>query len=69
MIQNAKDFGSIIKKYRKNLGLTQIQLSAVANVSPRFIGELERGKPTIELEKALHVADMLGIKLDNIDKE
>lgn len=69
MIQNAKDFGLIIKQYRKNLGLTQIQLSAVANVSPRFIGELERGKPTIELEKALHVADMLGIKLDNIDKE
>ena len=69
LIQNAKDFGQTIKKYRKQQGLTQIQLSAMANVSPRFVGELEKGKPTIELEKALHVAWMLGIKLKIDDKE
>ena len=41
----------------------------MANVSPRFIGELEKGKPTIELEKALYVAWMLGIELTVSDKE
>nr|DAI24237.1 MAG TPA: transcriptional regulator, y4mF family [Caudoviricetes sp.] len=61
IIQNAKSFGEAIKKYRKKQGLTQVQLSAMTNVSPRFIGELENGKPTIELEKALHVAWMLGL--------
>lgn len=69
MIQNAKSFGEAIKKFRKKQGLTQIQLSAMANVSPRFIGELEKGKPTIELEKALHVAWMLGLNLSSTDKE
>ncbi len=35
----------------------------MANVSPRFIGELEKGKPTIELDKALKVAWLLGLNL------
>ena len=69
IIQNAKSFGEAIKKYRKKQGLTQIQLSAMTNVSPRFIGELENGKPTIELEKALHVAWMLGLNLSYSDEE
>lgn len=69
MIQNAKSFGEAIKKFRKKQGLTQVQLSAMANVCPRFIGELEKGKPTIELEKALHVAWMLGLNLSSTDKE
>lgn len=69
IIENAKIFGETIRKFRKKQGLTQIQLSAMANVSPRFIGELEKGKPTIELEKALYVAWMLGIELTVSDKE
>ena len=68
-IQNATDFGTAVKQQRKKQGLTQTQLSAIANVSPRFIGELERGKPTIELEKALHVAWLLGLNLSFEDKE
>lgn len=69
IIQNSKDFGKIIKKYRKQQGLTQVQLAAMGNASPRFIGELEKGKPTIELEKALHIAWMLGIKFNAEDTE
>ncbi len=69
MIKNAKNFGEVIKKYRKAQGLTQVQLSAMANVSPRFIGELEKGKPTIELEKALYVAWMLGININVAGEE
>lgn len=69
MIQNAKNFGEAVRKCRKKQGLTQVQLSAMSNVSPRFIGELERGKPTIELEKALSVAWMLGLNLNTQDKE
>ena len=69
IIKNAKNFGEAIKKHRKKQGLTQVQLSAMANVSPRFIGELEKGKPTIELDKALYVAWMLGISLSFPDKE
>lgn len=69
IIENAKIFGETIRKFRKKQGLTQVQLSAMANVSPRFIGELEKGKPTIELDKALYVAWMLGLELTVSDKE
>ena len=69
IIENAKIFGETIRKFRKKQGLTQVQLSAMTNVSPRVIGELEKGKPTIELDKALYVAWMLGIELTVSDKE
>lgn len=68
-IKDAQLFGKYVRKYRKSQGLTQIQLSIVANVSPRFIGELEHGKPTIELDKALKVAWLLGLRLSVSDKD
>ena len=68
-IINSKTFGELIKRYRKSQGLTQIQLSIMSNTSPRFIGELEKGKPTIELNKALHVAYMLGLNITTPDEE
>ena len=64
IIQDVKAFGKLIRAVRKSQGLTQQRLSAMANTSPRFIGELERGKVTIEIGKALHVAWMLGLDID-----
>lgn len=63
IIKNAEEFGKAVRAYRKKQGLTQIRLSAMSGVGPRFIGELERGKPTIELDKALYVAWMLDMNL------
>lgn len=63
VIVTAKQFGGIIKKIRKQLKLSQIELAAACGVGPRFVRELEQGKPTCELEKALLVASMLGLKL------
>ena len=61
-IISAKDFGSLIKKSRKKSKLTQAQLAAASNTGERFIRELEKGKSTCQLEKALWVAQMLGIQ-------
>jgi y4mF family transcriptional regulator len=63
-IKDAKSFGAAIRAYRKQQGMTQLQLSAVANTSPRFIGALENGKPTVQLERALRVAWMLGMRFE-----
>lgn len=63
VILTAKKFGKIIKTTRKKLKLSQAELAAACGVGPRFVRELEKGKPTCELEKALLVASMLGIKL------
>lgn len=64
IIQDVTTFGQLIRAARKSQGVTQLRLSAMANVSPRFIGELERGKATIEMGKALHVAWLLGLSID-----
>jgi y4mF family transcriptional regulator len=63
-IKNSADFGQIIKQVRKHQKLRQIDLAAASGCGERFIIDLEKGKPTCELEKALRVAAMLGISLD-----
>ncbi|GAB4392798.1 MAG: hypothetical protein Tsb005_08370 [Gammaproteobacteria bacterium] len=63
-IITTNDFGKIIRETRRKAKLTQAQLAAAANTGERFIRELEKGKATCQLAKALFVAQMLGIKLD-----
>lgn len=68
-IRDAATFGKLIRDARKKQGLTQTQLAGIANTSPRLIGELERGKPTIQLEKALKIAWMLGVNIETPEIE
>jgi y4mF family transcriptional regulator len=63
-IEDSKSFGSAIKAYRKAQNLTQEKTANYSNVGIRFIVDLEKGKPTCELDKALRVAKVLGIKLE-----
>ncbi len=42
---------SFVKKRRKILGLTQLDLSQKAGVGLRFIRDLEQGKKTLRLDK------------------
>jgi y4mF family transcriptional regulator len=56
--------GKLIRATRKKAKLTQAELAAASGIGERFIRELEKGKPTCQLEKALFVIQMLGIKLD-----
>jgi HTH-type transcriptional regulator / antitoxin HipB len=52
--------GRIIRDERKELNLRQDQLAAASGVGLRFIIELERGKPTVQLGKVLTVLAALG---------
>ena len=63
-LTNAKEFGAAVRMYRKKQGATQLQLAAFANTGLRFISDLENGKPSVQLEKALRVAWLLGFKLE-----
>ena len=63
-IKTANDFGNLIKIARKKSRLTQTTLAAACGVGPRFIRELENGKANCQLEKALLIAQMLGIKFN-----
>jgi HTH-type transcriptional regulator/antitoxin HipB len=60
---DATDFGTCIRRARKEQGLTQRQLADFfSSFSREFLSDLENGKPTVELGKALKVADALGLR-------
>jgi transcriptional regulator with XRE-family HTH domain len=67
MIENI--FGLILRKYRKNQGLSQEALAFNANIDRSFLSELERGvrKPTINTVFALCYA--LKVKPSELVKE
>ena len=58
---DAKEFGQIIKKKRKEVNFTQGFVSEMSGLSISFIADLENGKSTIELGKAIFLANLLGL--------
>ena len=59
----SEQFGRAVRDARKRAGLTQAEAAALCGVSAPFLSHLENGKATIQLEKALHVAAQLGLRL------
>lgn len=66
MIKTAKEFGQLVSKARKSLGITQRELALAINVGERFIVDLEAGKPTAQLGKALAAARAAGVRLEDV---
>ena len=60
---DTKTIGRLVRKSRKDQGLTQAEAAGYLNVGTRFLSELENGKPTVQLEKALHVLKGLGYQI------
>ena len=55
-----EELGRIIRAARRAQGLRQDQLAGAAGVGVRFLSELERGKATARIGKALAVLAALG---------
>ncbi len=62
-ITTSKEFGDAIRAARANQKITQAQLAMTCDVGERFIVDLEKGKETCALNKALKVAKMLGLNI------
>lgn len=63
MISTSQEFGLRLTRARKALGLTQRDLALAIGVGERFIVDLEGGKPTAQLDKALAAAKAAGMRL------
>jgi y4mF family transcriptional regulator len=59
----AAQIGKLIRDTRKKLGVTQKDLALTSGTGMRFIIDLEKGKETCEIGKALAVLNTLGIKI------
>lgn len=62
-INNPGELGQLLRKHRMAMGLTQRDAAGLCGVGERYLSELERGKPTASLGKALQVMRRLGLKI------
>jgi HTH-type transcriptional regulator / antitoxin HipB len=55
--------GEMIRETRKSLRVTQKDLALTSGTGLRFVIDLEKGKETCEIGKALRVLQTLGIRI------
>lgn len=63
-INDVKSFGKIVKEQRKKKGYTQKYICEICGISASYISDLENGKETIELGKAIYLVNMLGLDIE-----
>ena len=61
IIADPLSFGQALRQRRKELGYTQESVSKATGFSVSFISDLENGKPTAELGRALDLASFLSL--------
>jgi HTH-type transcriptional regulator / antitoxin HipB len=64
IVRTSIDLGNALRARRRELGLAQEEISGVVGVNRRVIGELERGKGTVQLQIAMEVARVLGLDIE-----
>jgi DNA-binding XRE family transcriptional regulator len=67
-INTADEFGAALARARKGLELTQRELALAIGVGERFIVDLEAGKPTAQLGKALAAAKAAGMRIVDVNE-
>lgn len=63
IVTDTPSFGARVRAAREALGLRQEDVALASGVGVRFVGDLERGKATVELDRALRVAAAVGLKV------
>lgn len=62
-IRDTKALGALIRKLRRERGVTQVQLAGLAGVGERFVSEVERGKSTAEVGLVMKLVERLGFRV------
>lgn len=62
-VHDTRELGRLVRRARRTVGLTQIELAGMAGLGERFIVDLERGKATCEIGKVLEVMKLLKLRM------
>jgi HTH-type transcriptional regulator / antitoxin HipB len=62
-VTTSEDVGRIIRTKRKEIGVRQDMAAGMSGVGTKFLSQLENGKETAELGKALQVLRKLGLNV------
>ncbi len=64
VVRTSIELGALIRAVRRSQSLLQADLAGLGNTGNRFVVDLERGKPTLQLQKVLDMLDLLGIEIE-----
>lgn len=62
-IRTSQELGEFVRQYRTSQNMLQTDIVGLANTGNRFIVDLEKGKPTLQLQKVLDVLDLIGLEV------
>lgn len=62
-IATVEELGDVVVTTRKAQKLTQADIAGLSNSGNRFVVDLEKGKPTIQMQKAIDILALLGLEL------
>jgi y4mF family transcriptional regulator len=62
-VRDARQLGELVRQMRREQDLMQADLAGLGNTGNRFVVDLERGKPTLQLQKVLDMLDLLGLEV------
>ena len=64
VVNDCIEFGQMLKERRRELNYTQSYIADYTGLSVSFISNLENGKETAELGKAMYYLSILGMDID-----
>ena len=63
-VYSVQDVGNVVRSARKDAGLTQRELASACGCGVRFISDLENGKQTIEMGRAIRIMNTLSLDVE-----
>lgn len=60
-VYSAEELGKLIRQRRKELGINQSKVAAMAGCGVMFVSNLENGKGSSEIDKVIEVMNALGM--------
>ena len=67
--KDLQKFGKRLKVLRLEHNLTQLELAEILDMSPNFIGMIERGERNTTVENVFKIARALNVKPSNLFEE
>ena len=67
--KDLQKFGKRLKALRLDHSLTQLELAEILDMSPNFIGMIERGERNTTVEDVFRIARALNVKPSNLFEE
>jgi HTH-type transcriptional regulator/antitoxin HipB len=64
VVRTSIELGNTLRARRRELDLAQEEIASVIGVNRRVVGELERGKGTVQLQIAIEAARVLGLDIE-----